>query len=70
MEYPVLKKFRDKGSGDIYEVGSKYEAEAERAADLQRRGFIGKNDDEKSTKRTTRNTSRSPEKNDKGNDEA
>ncbi|MBY3623731.1 hypothetical protein HGO21_29905 [Acinetobacter sp. CUI P1] len=70
MEYPVLKKFRDKGSGEIYEVGSKYKAEADRAADLQRRGFIGTNDDEKSTKRTTRNASRSTEKNDKGNDEA
>lgn len=65
-----MKKFRDKGSGDIYEVGTKYKAETERAADLQKRGFIGTNDDEKSAKRTTRNASRSTEKNDKGNDEA
>lgn len=64
-----MKKFRDKGSGDIYEVGSKYKAEADRAADLMTRGFIGTNDDEKSLKRTTRSTARSTEKNDKGNDE-
>lgn len=57
MEYPVLKKFRDKGSGEIYEVGSKYKAEAERAADLQRRGFLGQNEEKREPKRTSRSNS-------------
>lgn len=41
MKYPVLKKFRDKGSGKIYDIGSSYEAEEERAGYLQKLGYIG-----------------------------
>jgi hypothetical protein len=57
MEYPVLKKFRDKGSGEIYEVGVNYEADSERGADLQRRGFLGQNEEKREPKRTNRSNS-------------
>lgn len=42
-KYPVLKKFRDKETRDIYEVGSTYETEdKERAKKLQSGDWIGK----------------------------
>lgn len=47
MKYPVLKKFRDRESGEIYEVGSEFEANAARAKELQKRGFLGKADEKK-----------------------
>ncbi|AIQ69540.1 hypothetical protein [Paenibacillus graminis] len=59
MKYPVLKKFRDRGSGEIYEIGSEYPADTERAAGLQALGFLGQIDDKQTTKRTPRgNTSK------------
>lgn|GEM_PF-1323106 len=41
-KYPVLKKFRDRETSDIYEIGSKFESSnKERIEKLQNGGWIG-----------------------------
>lgn len=41
-KYPVLKKFRDRETSEIYEIGSKFESSnKERIEKLQTGGWIG-----------------------------
>lgn len=51
-----MKKFRDKESGEIYEIGSKYEANAARAKELQNRGFLDKAEEKKTAKRSEKDS--------------
>lgn len=40
-KYVVLKTFRDKNTKEKHEKGSVYEANEKRAAELQKKGFLG-----------------------------
>ncbi|RUT48603.1 hypothetical protein EJP82_01280 [Paenibacillus anaericanus] len=50
-KYPVLKKFRDRATGGINEIGDHYTtSDKERVKKLQAGGWIGKEDKPTSTK--------------------
>jgi len=42
MDGKVLKAFRDKKSGEIYEIGDDYSAESRRINELVKKGFVEK----------------------------
>lgn len=42
MKAKVLKRFKDKDIGVIYETGSVYESNEKRLLELQKLGYVGK----------------------------
>jgi len=44
MKAKVLKRFRDKQTGEVLEVDTVYEGERERVKELQRLGYVGENE--------------------------
>lgn len=50
----VIKRFRDRATGVIYEVTGKYEGDAERIAELQEKGYLEKDKPVKKAKKKSK----------------